>query len=96
MKIDIEGFRIEILNKGKSIVHASKTMKNKHVTEQMEQFQITLSVKIEPEHYVEIANKIKLFKDGIEMTGGKLNKVFRENIIEYCDMSIEYYNNLRM
>ena len=92
--MSINELRIKTFDIGKSVVHASKTLKNVHVTRQMEQFQVTLSIKVEPEHCSEISNNIKLFKDGIEMTGKKLNKEFRENIIRYCIMSIKYYENL--
>lgn len=91
---DSEQLRVEILNKGKSVIHASKTLKNSHITKQMEQFQTSLSVKLEPEHYMEISTNIKLFKDGIMMTEKKLNREFKINIIEYCNMSIEYYEGL--
>ena len=85
--------REDVLNKGKAILHATKSIKNNHISEQIGLFQQTLRIKLEDRFIDGRVNDIKLFKEGIEMTGSKLNKELKKNIIEYCDMSIEFYEN---
>lgn len=83
--------RQEVIDKGNAIYHASKTIKNGHVAEMMEFCINSLRIKyIQKEEFDNLIKKIQIFKEGIEMTGNKLNTEFRDGIINFCDISIEY------
>lgn len=91
---DIGEYRVQVSNKGKAILHASKSIKNTHISTQITTFQQTISVNHNNLDFKTIINNINVFREGIQMTGSKLNKDFKNNIIKYCDMSIEYYTFL--
>jgi len=83
--------RQDVIDRGNAIYHASKTIKNGHVADQMEYFINSLRIKfINRDEFDKLINNIKIFKEGIEMTGNKLNSEFRDGIIVFCDMCIEF------
>jgi len=85
--------RIESLEKGKEILHAVKTIGNKHLIAQISNLQDGLRTSPMADHSNAWIKDIEQFRAGVELSGSKINKNLKQAILEYCELAVEYHKS---